>query len=129
MTDTPLTPAVDEVPTTIKALNAKVDEIVDNGNEAIAAVRQVVKARDRVRTAALVLAAVSLFNSGLVGYWVQQRCEDDNTQNAKTLSLWMFIINLTADNPSLLTPEQQATQLKAFKDFLAETYAQRDCLF
>lgn len=129
MTDTPLTPAADEVPTTIKALNAKVDEIVRNGNEAIVAVRQVATARDRLRTAALLLAAGSIIGSGITGYAVHQRCEDTNKQNAAEVGLWEFIIELTANDPldPGVTAEQQAQRLKGFRSFLHRSFPQRDC--
>lgn len=129
MTDTPLTPAADEVPTTIKALNAKVDEIVTNGNEAIVAVRQVATARDRLRTAALLLAAGSIIGSGITGYTVHQRCEDNNKQNAAEIGLWEFIIQLTAGDPNPgVTPAQQERRLIEFRSFLHRSFPQRNCL-
>lgn len=129
MTDTPLTPATDEVPTTIKALNDKVDEVVKNGNEAIAEVRRVATNRERMRVATLLLAAAALVGVCVNGYTIHQRCADDNERNAKQVGLWEFIIGLTADDPPDpgVTPEQQEQRLSEFRAFLRDTFPQRDC--
>ncbi len=58
---------------------------------------------------------------------IRRICESDNRQDAKQRMLWEGVIALTANNPSLLTPEQRTAQLAQFRVILDDTYKQQDC--
>jgi hypothetical protein len=119
--------AGDELPTTIVELNRKVDAIVKNGSVAIDEVRELIKKKDRSRRMTMLVAALALFASvGVVGVQ-HQRCRDHNAENAKTMQLWEFVIQLSDSSPTQQTPEQRAQQVKAFRSYLAGAYPQRDC--
>ncbi len=128
MSEPPLDPdPLEEVPRTLSALNAKVDQVVVNGEEAIVAVRTLIGKKDRNRRLTLLVAALALATTSLVGFQVHQRCVDNNAQDAKQVRLWEFVIGLSANTPSTLTPEQRDTQLKALREFLGDTYAPATC--
>ncbi len=58
---------------------------------------------------------------------IRRICESDNRQDTKQRLLWNGVIALTANNPSLLTPAQQAEQLRLFRGILDDTYKPQDC--
>ena len=58
---------------------------------------------------------------------IRRLCEFGNRQDAKQKLLWNGVIALTANNPSLLTPAQQAEQLRQFRAILDDTYRPQDC--
>ncbi len=59
--------------------------------------------------------------------FIEAMCEQDNIQDAKQVQLWEAVIALTADAPTLLTPEQQAEQTRQFRVILNDMFAPQDC--
>lgn len=58
---------------------------------------------------------------------ITQICESSNRQNAKEIKLWNFVVELSANSPSLQTPEQRAAQVKQLDAFLADIFRQEEC--
>ena len=117
----------DELPTTISELNRKLDAVVHNGTEAIAVLEKSIDKKDRLRKAAVLLAAFALVASFSAIGAATRVCAEGNSQNAKQRQLWEFVVNLSAASPTLQTPEQRDAQVAQLRKFLADTFPHRDC--
>ncbi len=58
---------------------------------------------------------------------VQQRCLENNKQDQKQKDLWGFVVALSANNPSQLSPEQQRRQIAELNRYLTEIFKPREC--
>ncbi len=74
---------------------------------------------------AVVAAAVALMPFIAIGYSrhldniVADNCRHDNTQDAKQVALWEFIITMS--------PGAKPEQVKVFRAYIRDTFAPRDC--
>lgn len=73
------------------------------------------------------MGARAAFQTDANAATIRRLCEDSNKQSAKEKQVWEFVIALSANNPSLQTPEQRAEQTRRFVAFLDDIYKPQVC--
>lgn len=58
---------------------------------------------------------------------IRDRCQENNLRDQKQKALWLFVINLSKNSPTLQTPAQREQQVKQFTSYLDNLYKPRTC--